>query len=320
MTATRVVAGGAGFIGSHLCERLLARGDRVVCIDDFSTGVRANVEHLLADGSFTLVDGDVIDPDTLGALGEMPVDTVFHLASPASPPAYLARPFETLRVGSIGTLNLLDLAHRRRARFVLASTSEVYGDPLEHPQTESYNGNVDPVGERAVYDEAKRFAEAATAAAQRTWGVDIGIARIFNTYGPRLRADDGRVVSNFIVQALAGRDLTIYGDGTQTRSFCYVDDLVGGLIALGDSSENRPVNLGNPDEYSLLELATIVRDLVGVEVGAVHGPLPSGDPRVRRPDIGRAIEVLGWRPVTTLRDGLEATIAWMTEHHRSSAG
>lgn len=302
-----MVAGGAGFLGSHLCERLVARGDQVVCIDDLSTGTRRNVAHLEGSPGFSLVVADV--SRQVPVQGE--VDAVFHLASPASPPAYLARPLETLAAGSDGTRRLLTLAERCVARFVLASTSEVYGDPDVHPQTERYRGNVDPVGPRSVYDEAKRFAEALTMAAHRAKGVDCGIARIFNTYGPRLAPGDGRVVSNFCVQALTGRPLTVYGDGTQTRSLCYVDDQIDGLLALAESSGvTGPVNIGNPDERTIGELARTVLELTGSPSPIEHRPLPVDDPRRRCPDIALARELLGWFPSVDLREGLGRTIEW----------
>lgn len=302
-----LVSGGAGFLGSHLCERLIERGDRVICLDDLSTGDIDNLSRLGDQSGFELRVGDLclLDPASVET-----VDLIFHLASPASPPAYLARPFETLDVGSIGTRRLLEVAARDRARFVLASTSEVYGDPLVHPQPESYWGNVNPVGERAVYDEAKRFAEAMTAAAQRSWGVRTGIARIFNTYGPRLQPGDGRVVSNFITQAQHGQPLTIYGDGSQTRSFCFVDDLIAGLLALGESAESAPINLGNPHEISVLDLATVIAEVVGTEVRIEYLELPSDDPRLRCPDISRASALLGWAPTVELAEGLRITASW----------
>src|SRR5579862_3803381 len=302
-----VVAGGAGFLGSHLCDRLVARGDEVVCVDDLSTGSEENVAQLRETGAFSLVVADV----SRAVPVEGHVDAVLHLASPASPPAYLVRPLETLAVGSDGTRRLLELAERDDARFVLASTSEVYGDPAVHPQPESYRGNVDPVGPRSVYDEAKRFAEALTMATHRAKGVDVGVVRIFNTYGPRLRPDDGRVVSNFLVQALAGELLTVYGDGTQTRSLCYVDDLVDGIARMLDADHSGPVNLGNPDEYSMLELARVVIELTGSTSTVRHLPLPVDDPTRRRPDITLAGELLGWRPSTPLAEGLRRTSAYL---------
>jgi dTDP-glucose 4,6-dehydratase len=301
----QVVLGGGGFLGSHLCDRLLDRGDEVVCVDDFSTGRRSNVAHLEARPDFTLVEADV--SRTLPVDG--PVDGVFNLASPASPPDYLALPLETLAVGSEGTRRGLELARRHGARYLLASTSEVYGDPEVHPQTESYWGNVNPVGPRSVYDEAKRFAEALTMAHHRQLGTDVTIARIFNTYGPRLRPDDGRVISNFLVQAVRGEPLTVYGDGSQTRSLCYVDDEVRGLLALFDSDLTGPVNIGNPEEYTVLELAQTVVGLLGSSSPIIHLPLPVDDPSRRRPDITLARTALGWEPTTGLREGLVRTAA-----------
>lgn len=310
--ATILVAGGAGFIGSHLCDRLLDRGDEVLCVDDLSTGSLSNVAHLRDREGFRFFTQDVCEPFSaaLEAASARGLDAVMHLASPASPPAYLARPIETLDVGSLGTRRLTDVALTHGCRFVLASTSEVYGDPLEHPQVETYWGNVNPIGERAVYDESKRFAEALTMAMHRSRGLDVGIVRIFNTYGPRLAPSDGRVVSNFIAQGLRGEPFTMYGDGTQTRSFCYVDDLVEGLVRMVDSSEVGPINLGNPWEFTLWELAELVAELCEVPLSVTRLPLPSDDPRRRRPDIGRAQTSLGWEPQVALRDGLRATIAW----------
>ena len=310
-----LVAGGAGFIGSHLVDRLLERGDLVVCIDDLSTGRRSNIDHLSEMPSFRFVEGDVTAPGLGELLGGLPAafghdgfDAVLHLASPASPPAYLARPIETLAVGSTGTRQLLDLAHRDRARFLLASTSEVYGDPLEHPQSERYHGNVNPIGPRSCYDEAKRFAEALTVAYARVHGVDTRIARIFNTYGPRMRPDDGRVVTNFIHQAFAGAPLSIYGDGSQTRSFCHVDDEVAGLLALLDGDEPGPVNIGNPHEVTVREFAEQVIALTGSSSTIEYHDLPDDDPKLRRPDITLARARLGWEPRIGLVEGLRDTI------------
>lgn len=302
-----VVAGGAGFLGSHVCDRLIERGDTVTCLDDLSTGRIDNVRHLDASGRFHLVRGDVVDAASLDIAD---VTAVMHLASPASPPEYLRRPLDTLMANSVGTHQLLELARRHDARFFLASTSEVYGDPLVHPQPESYWGNVNPNGERSVYDEAKRFSESITMTYHRTYGVDVRIARIFNTYGPRMQPDDGRVVTNFIHQALAGRPITIYGDGSQTRSFCYVDDEVDGFISLLDSEYVGPVNIGNPDEFTMHELARVVMELIDTTSEIVFEPLPSDDPRVRKPDISLAAETLGWTPTIGLRDGLTKTIEW----------
>ncbi|MDW3213881.1 MAG: UDP-glucuronic acid decarboxylase family protein [Ilumatobacteraceae bacterium] len=302
-----VVAGGAGFLGSHVCDRLIERGDTVTCLDDLSTGHIDNVRHLDASGRFRLVRGDVVDAASLDIAD---VTAVMHLASPASPPEYLRRPLDTLMANSVGTHQLLEVARRHDARFFLASTSEVYGDPLVHPQPESYWGNVNPNGERSVYDEAKRFSESITMTYHRTYGVDVRIARIFNTYGPRMQPDDGRVVTNFIHQALAGRPITIYGDGSQTRSFCYVDDEVDGFISLLDSEYVGPVNIGNPDEFTMHELARVVMELIDTTSEIVFEPLPSDDPRVRKPDISLAAETLGWTPTIGLRDGLTKTIEW----------
>ncbi len=307
MNGRLVVTGGAGFVGSHLCDQLLERGDTVVCVDDFSTGRRANVAHLIEHPRFTLVEADV----SVSLPVDGPVAGVFHLASPASPPDYLARPLETLAVGSQGTRLGLELAAAAGCRFLLASTSEVYGDPEVHPQSEAYWGNVNPVGPRSVYDEAKRFAEALTTAHHRALGTDVGIARIFNTYGPRLRPDDGRVVSNFLLQAMRGEALTVYGDGSQTRSLCYVEDEVRGLIALFDSSLTGPVNIGNPDEHTVLELARTVIDLLDSTSEIVHLPLPVDDPTRRRPDITLARRELQWEPTTELGDGLSRTAAFL---------
>ncbi|MGO8861757.1 MAG: UDP-glucuronic acid decarboxylase family protein [Acidimicrobiales bacterium] len=304
-----VVAGGAGFLGSHLCEVLVARGDSVVCLDDLSTGSRENVAHLSGNDSFSLVVGDVSQKVEL-ELDEK-VDAVCHLASPASPPAYLSRPLETLAAGSEGTRRLLALARAHEARFLMASTSEVYGDPEVHPQVESYRGNVDPTGPRSVYDEAKRFAESMTMAHYRTYGVNVGIARIFNTYGPRLSPGDGRVVSNFISQALRGEPLTVYGDGSQTRSLCYVEDEIAGLVALLDSPLTGPINIGNPDERTVLELAHLVLEVSGSGSPIVFEPLPTDDPTRRCPDITLATTALGWRPTVELRDGIARTMEYL---------
>lgn len=312
MTKRVAVLGGAGFLGSHLCDRLVARGDAVVCVDDFSTGRRANVAHLSGHPGFTLVEADV----SRSVPVEGPLDAVCHLASPASPPDYLARPLATLAVGSEGTRLALELAERNGARFLLASTSEVYGDPAVHPQPESYWGNVNPVGPRSVYDEAKRFAEALTFAHHRERGADVGVVRIFNTYGPRLRPDDGRVVSNFLAQALRGEPLTVYGDGSQTRSLCYVEDEVGGLLAMLDAPVTGPVNIGNPDEHTVLELARTVIELTGSTSTVVHRPLPADDPVRRRPDISLARQLLGWEPTTPLAVGLARTAEALAAEQR----
>jgi dTDP-glucose 4,6-dehydratase len=304
-----VITGGAGFLGSHLCRCFLDRGDEVVAVDNLSTGRRENVAALEGHAGFEFVVADVcVEIPVTGR-----VDGVLHFASPASPPEYLEMPLETMDVSSIGTRRALDLARANDARFLVASTSEIYGDPLVHPQREDYNGNVDPTGPRAVYDEAKRFAETLTMTYRRQYDVDTGIVRIFNTYGPRLRPADGRVVSNFLAQAIDGKPLTIYGDGSQTRSFCYVDDEVRGLVALFDSDVSDPVNIGNPDEYTMLELARIVCEVTGAQSDVVFEPLPTGDPTQRRPDITRAKELLGWEPAIALREGLRRMYEWYLE-------
>jgi nucleoside-diphosphate-sugar epimerase len=301
-----VVTGGAGFLGSHVCELLLDRGDEVVAVDNLCTSTADNIAHLLGRNGFRFVHFDVSqDIDVSGHL-----DAVMHLASPASPRDYFAQPIETLKVGSLGTLNTLGLARDKGARYFFASTSEVYGDPSVHPQREDYWGNVNPVGVRSVYDEAKRFGEALTMAYHREHGLDVRISRTFNTYGPRMRPGDGRVVSNFIVQALAGKPLTVYGDGSQTRSFCYVDDQVRGLVALLDSDYVGPVNIGNPDELTVLELAAELLELTGSRSDIEFEPLPQDDPAQRRPDISLAAEVMTWKPETSLREGLLQTIPW----------
>jgi len=304
-----VVAGGAGFLGSHLCDFLIARGDTVIALDDLSTGSRENVAHLAEEDRFTLVVTDVSQDVSLGS--DDPIDAVANLASPASPPAYLQRPMATLAVGSEGTRRLLELAERHGARFLMASTSEIYGDPEVHPQVESYRGNVDPTGPRSVYDEAKRFSESLTMAMHRTYGTNVGIARIFNTYGPRLSPGDGRVVSNFIAQALRGDPLTVYGDGSQTRSLCYVDDEIRGLVALMDSDLTGPVNIGNPDERTVLQLAQLVLELSGSSSPIIYEPLPTDDPTRRCPDITLATTQLGWSPSTELRDGIARTMEYL---------
>ena len=301
-----VVTGGAGFLGAHLCGRLLERGWEVVAVDDLSTGLREHVADLEAIDGFSLVCHDVVD----GIPVEGALDAVLHFASAASPREYLARPIETLAVGSTGTRHALDLACANRARFLLASTSEVYGDPEEHPQTESYRGNVSPVGPRSVYDEAKRFAEALTMAYHRVHGVDAKIARIFNTYGPLLEPADGRVISNFLAQAVAAEPLSVYGDGTQTRSFCYVDDEVTGLLALLESDWVGPMNIGNPEEHSILEVAKLVLEVTESSSEVTFESLPPDDPARRCPDISLADRELGWRPVVPLRDGLVHTLEW----------
>ncbi len=307
MSGRVVVLGGSGFLGSHLCDQLIARGDEVVCVDNFSTGRKANVSHLEGHSAFELVEADI----SVGIPVDGPVTGVCNLASPASPPDYLALPLETLAVGSDGTRNGLELANRHDARFLMASTSEVYGDPVVHPQPESYWGNVNPIGPRSVYDEAKRFSEALTMAHHRSKGTDVAIVRIFNTYGPRLRPDDGRVVSNFLLQAMQGEPLTVYGDGSQTRSLCYVEDEVRGLLALLDSGLTGPVNIGNPDEYTVIQLAKTIIELLGSSSVIEHRPLPTDDPTRRRPDITVARAELGWEPTTSLEEGLSRTATYL---------
>lgn len=302
-----IVTGGAGFLGSHLCERLIDRGDEVVCVDNFITGSVENLAHVLGRPGFSLLCQDVsVSVEVPGA-----VDSIFHLASPASPRDYLEYPIETLTAGSLGTRNCLELARAKQARFVLASTSEVYGNPQVHPQTEDYWGHVNPIGLRSVYDEAKRFAEAMTMAYHRAEAVDVRIARIFNTYGPRLQPCDGRVVSNLLTQALQGRPLTVYGDGTQTRSFCYVEDEVRAILALEQSGAARPVNIGNPAEITLLELTDQVLAVTGSSSSVVFRPLPDDDPIRRRPDITLARTLLHWEPTVDLADGLYRTAGWL---------
>ena len=296
---TAVVTGGAGFLGSHLCDHLIAQGFRVVCVDNLDTGSLQNVEHLRGD-NFLFLNHDITGHLELAE----PVDFVYHLASPASPIDYARLPLHTLKVGSYGTHNALGLAKFKRARYLLASTSEVYGDPQVHPQPETYWGNVNPIGPRGVYDEAKRYSEALTMAYHRQQGVDTAIARIFNTYGPRMRPNDGRAVPTFVRQAIEGKPLTVFGDGTQTRSFCYVDDLIRGLVALAESGEHLPVNLGNPVEFTLNELAEAVVRLTGSKSEIVYEALPVDDPQVRQPDITRARQLLGWKPTVELEEGL----------------
>lgn len=304
-----LLTGVAGFIGSHLADRLLADGHEVIGVDNFLTGRRANIAHLQGHPRFILIQHDVIQPLDLPG----PLDWIMHFASPASPPKYLARPIETLKVNSEGTYHLLELARKREASFFLASTSEVYGDPQLHPQPESYWGNVNPVGPRAVYDEAKRYAEALTFAYYRHYGVPVRVARIFNTYGPRMDPEDGRVVSNFVTQALREDPLTVYGDGSQTRSFCYIDDLVEGVVRLMRVDYAGPVNLGNPEEYTVLDLARLVKELAGSSSTIVFRPLPQDDPKQRRPDISLAMELLDWKPLVSVREGLLRTIAHFRE-------
>jgi dTDP-glucose 4,6-dehydratase len=301
-----LVTGAAGFLGSHLCDRFLADGHSVIGLDNFITGHPDNIAHLLGAEGFSFVRHDVSTP--IYTSGDL--DGVLHFASPASPVDYLEFPIQTLKVGSLGTHNALGLAKAKGARFMIASTSEVYGDALEHPQTERYWGNVNPVGPRGVYDEAKRFAEAMTMAYHRYHGVDTRIVRIFNTYGPRMRPRDGRVVSNFIVQALNGEPLTVYGDGSQTRSFCYVDDEVDGIYRLFHGGDSDPTNVGNPDEYTVAQLARIVLELTGSDSPIDYRPLPVDDPKQRRPDITRARSMLGWEPRVPVREGVARTIEY----------
>jgi dTDP-glucose 4,6-dehydratase len=297
--ATAVVTGGAGFLGSHLCEYLLSQGHRVICVDNLESSTLANLEHI-RDDRFTFVYHDVMDRIDV----DEPVDLVFHLAALASPIDYLRQPLHSLKTGSYGTHNALGLAKWKRARFLLASTSEIYGDPQVHPQQETYWGNVNPTGPRGVYDEAKRYAEAMTMAYHRQQGVDTGIVRIFNTYGPRMRAYDGRAIPTFMRQAMENKPLTVFGDGTQTRSFCYVDDLIRGLYLLATSGEHMPVNIGNPGEFTIQELAETVIRVTESRSEIVHEALPVDDPQIRQPDITRAKEILGWSPEIALEEGL----------------
>ncbi|HET9739732.1 MAG TPA: UDP-glucuronic acid decarboxylase family protein [Solirubrobacteraceae bacterium] len=301
--STCLVTGGAGFLGSHLCDELLAREHRVICVDSVETGSLANIAHIRRP-EFVYLQTDIIEPFFV----DEPVDLVFHFASPASPIDYLRLPLHTLKVGSYGTHHALGLAKRHRARFLLASTSEVYGDPQVHPQPETYWGHVNPIGPRGVYDEAKRYAEALTMAYHRQQGVDTAIVRIFNTYGPRMRPHDGRAIPTFLRQALQDRPITVFGDGSQTRSFCFVSDLVDGIIRLAESETHQPVNIGNPNEFTLLELAETVIELTGSRSQIVHEALPTDDPKVRQPDITLARQLLGWEPRTELREGLRRTL------------
>jgi nucleoside-diphosphate-sugar epimerase len=301
-----VVLGASGFLGSHLCDWLIARGDEVIGIDDMSSSNGANLRVLESEPRFSFVKCDISE----GVAVDGHVDAVLNFASPASPPRYLEMPIHTLRTGSQGTENALQFALEKNARFIMASTSEVYGDPTVSPQPETYWGNVNSIGERSCYDEAKRYAEALCMAYKRQHNVDLGIVRIFNTYGPRLDPNDGRVVSNFVCQAIQGHDLTVYGDGSQTRSFCFVDDEIRGIIALLNSDECGPINIGNPIEFTMLELAEIVLELTGSSSKVVHKPLPSDDPMQRCPDISKAQQLLGWEPKVNLREGLAQTIDW----------
>jgi dTDP-glucose 4,6-dehydratase len=304
-----VLTGGAGFLGSHLCRTLVERGDDVIAVDNLVSGSLANIADLVDSGNISFLEHDVSKPFEV----EGPVDAVMHFASPASPADFTRIAIPIMKVGSLGTHNTLGLAKAKQARYFLASTSEVYGDPLVHPQPETYAGNVNPVGPRAIYDEAKRFAEAMTMAYHRAHGLDVRIVRIFNTYGTYMRADDGRVVSNFLVQALSGKPLTVQGDGSQTRSFCYVDDEVRGILALLESDYVGPVNIGNPDEYTVMELAQAALDVTGSDSEINFLPLPTDDPTRRRPDITLATQLLGWKPEIGLREGLARTAAWFRD-------
>ena len=304
-----VVLGAAGFLGSHLCDHLIERGDEVVGIDNLTSSSGANLENLESNNQFSFIKSDISEGISVGGR----VDAVLNFASPASPPRYLEVPIQTLRTGSYGTDNALRLALEKDARFIMASTSEIDGDPSISPQSETYWGNVNPIGERSCYDEAKRYAEALCMAYWREKQANIGIIRIFNTYGPRLDPNDGRVVSNFICQALQGADLTIYGDGSQTRSFCYVDDEIRGILAMLDSDQRGPINIGNPIEFTMMELAKLVLELTGSKSSISFRELPADDPLQRKPDISKAIEHLGWKPEINLRQGLELTIKWFQE-------
>jgi len=304
MKKSILVTGGAGFLGSHLCDRLLAEGFAVIAMDNLLTGSTDNIAHLIDHEDFRFIHHDVTEYIYLGG----PLYAVVHFASPASPQDYLDYPIQTLKVGSLGTHKALGMAKAKQARFLIASTSEVYGDPLVHPQTEDYWGNVNPVGPRGVYDEAKRFAEAMTMAYNRVHAVDTKIARIFNTFGPRMRLNDGRAIPNFLTQALNGQPITIFGDGTQTRSFCYVSDLINGIFRLLQSDLHDPVNLGNPEEWTVLKMAQTILELAGSDSPLEHRDLPVDDPKVRQPDISRARQELGWSPAMDIREGLELTL------------
>ena len=305
-----LVTGAAGFLGSHLCDALLARGHSIVAVDNLLTGRRENLQHLAREPRFEFIERDICRPFDFDLDR---VDQIYHLASPASPVDYMTHGIETLKVGSEGTFNVLELARKHSARFFLASTSECYGDPLEHPQKETYWGHVNPIGPRSVYDESKRFAEAATMAAHRYWKVEIRIVRIFNTYGPRMQLNDGRVVPNFMKQAMRGDPLTVYGDGSQTRSFCYVSDEVDGFLRLMESSERLPVNIGNPTEFTILECAKEVLKVTGSKSGIKYEPLPQDDPKQRRPDITKARTLLGWEPKIDLAAGLKLSLSYFQQ-------
>ena len=313
---TSLITGGSGFLGSHFCDLLLAEGHSVICVDNFITGNRDNTQHLLDRADFRLIEHDISLPLKI----DEDLDNVIHFASPASPIDYLELPIQTLKVGSLGTHNALGLAKAKKARFLLSSTSEVYGDPLVHPQPESYWGNVNPVGPRGVYDEAKRFGEAITMAYHRYHGLETRIVRIFNTYGPRMRPKDGRVVPAFIHQAIAGGDLTVFGDGSQTRSFCYVSDLIEGIWRLLNSDISDPVNIGNPQEMTILKFAEMIRDAAGGQSKIGYRPLPIDDPKIRQPDITRAKKLLGWEPQVALEDGLQRTIQYFRDRLETSSG
>jgi len=306
---TVLITGGAGFIGSHLCDYLIEKGYRVICVDNFLTGNKKNISHLMGREDFKLIHHDVTRYIDI----KEKIDYVLHFASPASPNDYLRLPIQTLKVGSLGTHNALGLAKNKNAKFLLASTSEVYGDPLVNPQPESYWGNVNPIGPRGVYDEAKRFAESLVMAYHRVHKIDTRIARIFNTYGPRMRKDDGRAVPNFIIQALERKPITVYGDGKQTRSFCYISDMVDGIYRLMLSDENYPINLGNPQEISILEFAKLIKKITNSKSEIVFKELPEDDPKVRRPDITKAMKILKWKPKVPLEDGLRRTIEWFSK-------
>jgi dTDP-glucose 4,6-dehydratase len=310
-----LVTGGAGFLGSHLCDALLAQGHTVVCVDNLLTGSLKNIDHLRQEPRFEFREHDVCQSFDFGK-----VDYIFHFASPASPVDYLEHAIETLQVGSIGTMNFLQLAKKHGAKFFLASTSECYGDPLEHPQKETYWGHVNPIGPRSVYDEAKRFAEATTMAYLRYHKVDTHIVRIFNTYGPRLQLNDGRVISNFMKQALRGEELTVYGDGSQTRSFCYVSDEIAGILALANSDEHEPTNIGNPGEFTILECAQVVLEITGSKSEIRYEALPQDDPKQRCPDISKATRLLGWEPKIDLRAGLKLSLEYFRSAVREKAG
>lgn len=301
-----VITGGAGFLGSHLCDAMIAQGWQIVCVDNFITGDKENIQHLEKDPRFQFVQHDVSESLEI----EPPIDAVMHFASPASPDDYLKFPIETLKVGSLATFNALELARKDQARFLMASTSECYGDPEVSPQPETYWGRVNSVGPRSVYDEAKRFSEAVTMAYHRKYGVDTRIVRIFNTYGPRMRLNDGRALPNFLFQALSGQPLTIYGDGRQTRSFCYVSDLIEGILRLLNSNEHLPVNIGNPHEITILEFAERIRAITGNRIDLIYRPLPQDDPKRRQPDITKAKQLLNWEPRVSLEEGLNLTLAY----------